>query len=259
MKDIKPKVSVIMPVFNDFKYLRKAINSILCQTYSNFELIIVNDGSNIKVKKIINEYKKYKKIKVIINKKNLGLATSLNKGIRICKGEYIARMDADDYSFKKRLSTQVEFLNQKKNISILGSDAIIERNIQNKFKKNYITNLPSCNRDIKYNLLFKNPIMHSSVMFRKYFIKKIRGYDSNYLRCQDYELWLRARKNFEFFNLKKVLIKYRSKSNYDFISLYYFLCAIFKHNILSRNFFLGIFGVLQNLFIFFLKKYNLYK
>ena len=106
-----PLVSILMPVYNSEKYLREAIKSILNQTFTNFELIIINDGSTDNSLKIIKSFKD-NRIKIIKNKGNLGLIKTLNKGIDLAQGKYIARMDADDIAMPKRLEKQIAFFNE---------------------------------------------------------------------------------------------------------------------------------------------------
>jgi len=115
------KVSIVMSVYNAQKYLDEAIESILNQTYSNFEFIIINDGSTDKSLEIIENYAKKDSRIIVINRENKGLIYSLNEGIRKANGKYIARMDADDISLPQRLEKQVEFMEKNKNIGICGT------------------------------------------------------------------------------------------------------------------------------------------
>jgi glycosyltransferase involved in cell wall biosynthesis len=116
----QPLVSVILPTYNRVKYIRKAIESVLGQTYRNLELIIINDGSNDKTSKVIYGFaKKDQRVKTIKNETNIGLVKSLNKGITKSKGKYIARIDDDDvWSDKQKLEKQIEFLEQFYNYSL---------------------------------------------------------------------------------------------------------------------------------------------
>ena len=126
MNQSKIKVSVIMAVHNQNLFLEKSIKSILNQSYRKFYFLIIDDGSDKKTKKILEKYKnKDNRIKILTNKKNIGLPKSLNKAIKLVKTELIARMDADDISLKNRLKKQVNFFRKKKYLSILGSNAII--------------------------------------------------------------------------------------------------------------------------------------
>tara|TARA_A100001015_G_scaffold321233_1_gene450921 strand:- start:3129 stop:3743 length:615 start_codon:yes stop_codon:yes gene_type:complete len=194
----------------------------------------------------LKNFNNKKFIKIIKNKKNLGLARSLNLAIKRSKGEYIARIDADDYSYKSRLKEQLVCFKRNSNLSILGSNAII----YDKSKNSKKTKLPLTNNDIIKSLLYKNPLMHSSIMFKKIFIKQIGGYNEDYLRCQDYELWLRARKEFEFKNLGKALIFYRTKNDFSFKSLFYTLTAISKYVLFSKNVIYGFYGLIISILKF---------
>jgi glycosyltransferase involved in cell wall biosynthesis len=115
-----PKVSVVMSVYNGEKYLCEAIDSILNQTFENFEFLIVNDGSTDRTLEILQSYRD-PRIKVINNERNIGLTASLNKGLKIAKGEYVARMDADDVSFPHRLEQQKAFLDRNPRVAMVGS------------------------------------------------------------------------------------------------------------------------------------------
>ena len=120
-----PKISVIMSAYNSEKFISKSIDSILAQTFKNFELIIINDSSIDKTKDIIETYrKKDKRIKIICNRQNLGPAKSRNRALKIAKGEYIAIMDSDDVSLPKRLEVQYHFLENNPDIFLIGGGAI---------------------------------------------------------------------------------------------------------------------------------------
>ncbi len=164
---ISPLVSVVMSVYNGDLYLREAIESILNQTYTNFEFIIINDGSIDKSSEIIKEYSD-PRIK-LIEHENQGLARSLNKGIRMSNGEYIARMDSDDISFPTRLDKQVHFLLDNPDYVVVGSKAII---IEKGGAEIFYHESYTAWEDIKTRLI-KNPIFHSSAMFRKEIAKKV--------------------------------------------------------------------------------------
>jgi glycosyltransferase involved in cell wall biosynthesis len=119
-----PRISVVMSVYNGEKYLRQAIESILQQTYTDFEFIIIDDGSTDSSREIIQSYDD-KRIRLVINEQNIGLTKSLNKGIRLAKGEFIARMDADDISLPQRFEKQVAYLDSHPEVGVLGTYANI--------------------------------------------------------------------------------------------------------------------------------------
>lgn len=196
-----PIVSVVMPVYNTpEEYLREAIESILKQTFSNFEFVIIDDGSTDRnVKKVIQSYQD-KRI-AYYYKENAGVANALNYGIKKATGTYIARMDSDDISLPERLEKQVAFLDAHPDISLVG--ALYER-----FPEYCIPHLPQTVGLI--DMLKWCPVAHPLVMFRKKdFESRHLFYDPAY-RTEDYELWGRALlAGLKFANIQEVLLKYR--------------------------------------------------
>lgn len=206
-------ISVIMSVYNAEKYLEKAIESILTQSYDNLEFIIINDKSNDNSADIISKYADQdQRIKYIENERNQGLTYSLNKGLELAKGEYIARMDADDISTSDRLEKQVDYLKKNKEISLIGTSAY---NIDENGKVIDERNVPLEYEDIKKNINLVNPIIHPSVMFRKDDILAIGGYNEEFIKVQDYELWFRIIANgLKAENLSDRLLYYRVNNQY---------------------------------------------
>lgn len=206
------KISVIMSVFNSEEYLKDSIESILCQTYSNFEFIITDDGSTDKSIDILNSFRdKDKRILLIKNLKNLGLTKNLNIMISLAKGDYIARMDSDDISLPQRFEKQLIFLENHKTIGVCGTySCVFGKHIKEK-----IMRFPEKHEDIRSNLLFENVIVHSSVMLRKKIIDDYNiRYNEDFSIIQDYELWSRLKDFTEFANIPETLLRYRmSDSN----------------------------------------------
>lgn len=201
---MNPKVTILMPVYNGEKYLKPAIDSILSQTYSDFEFIIINDGSTDETAKIILEYND-NRIIFINNQENIGYTPILNQGIKIAKGEYIARMDSDDISLPDRLKKQIEFLDKNQNIGICGTWYKTFGYEENEIKWSLTHN------EIKINLLFQNVLGHPTVMFRKNLFKEYNlEYNTSYMPAEDYELWSRATEYFEFANIPEFLFLYRT-------------------------------------------------
>ena len=201
----KPKVTVLMPVYNGKKYLGEAIESILNQTFTDFEFLIINDGSTDQSTQIINSFNDLR-IKLIKNEENLGLTKSLNKGLDLAKGKYIARMDADDISLPKRLEIQVKFMDNNPSIGITGSWV----KIFGEQIKSFVKKFPANSNEIMTLLLFNNALSHPSVIMRKTFLDRNNlKYDETLIYSQDYELWTRAFKHFRISNIKKVLLLYR--------------------------------------------------
>jgi len=227
-----PKVSVIMSVYNDSEFLEKSIKSILNQKFKNFEFIILNDGSTDNSEKIIKKYlKKSKKILYIYSKHNKGLAFMLNLGIKHVRANYIIRHDADDYSLINRIKNQYTFMEKNKDISVLGSNS---KDIFNKKKKFKITSMPTKSTMIEKNLIKSNCLIHASLIIRKKFLTKVGLYNTKFLRCQDYELWLRGRNKYKYANLKDVMIiRNVNKKKFKFIDLYLAFKARLMH---SHNF-----------------------
>lgn len=180
-------VSVIMSAYNAEKYLKDAIDSILNQTYHNFEFIIINDGSKDKTLSIIESYTD-ERIKVISHN-NIGLTKSLNVGLKNAKGKYIARIDADDISTPNRISLQVNYLEEQPEIALLGSNYCM---YDKKNKSIEYVAIPTSNNKLKKFLAIRGtPFRHSSVMFRREIANELGGYNEKFRHAQDYEFWIR--------------------------------------------------------------------
>jgi glycosyltransferase involved in cell wall biosynthesis len=198
-----PKISVLMPVYNGETYLKEAINSILSQTYTDFEFLIINDGSTDKSLEIIESYND-QRIRLINNDGNIGLIKTLNKGLDMAKGEYIARMDADDISLPERFEKQVKYMDENPDIAICGTSVKIiglEREIA--YKK---TTNPELN---KCKLLFEGYIVHPTVFIRTKAIRDFNLYYPDYKYAEDYGFWVEVSKHFKLANVEDVLLLYR--------------------------------------------------
>lgn len=195
-----------MAVHNGEKYITEAIDSILGQTYCNFEFIIINDASTDKTKDILNSYSD-KRIRIINNNHNIGLTKSLNKGLLEANGEYIARMDADDIALPERFEMQHKFLDQNKDIMCIGGMTEIIDNSNNKTGSKRVISDPD---EIRFRLLLANQIAHPTSMFRKNVIHDVGAYNNHYKYAQDFELWSRLTLHgYKICNLNKTLIRYR--------------------------------------------------
>ena len=181
-----PKVTVLMSVYNGEKYLREAIDSILNQTYKDFEFLIIDDGSTDKTGEILQSYQD-SRIKIVVNEKSIGLTKSLNKGFKMANGEYIACMDADGISCPNRLEEEVAFLEQNLDYSLVGAFAeVITR--RGKIIRELNFNTYS---EILSNILYDNCFTHGSIMVRKAVLDEIGYYNEQLEFAQDYELNLR--------------------------------------------------------------------
>jgi len=202
----KPSVSVLMSTYNGAVYLRQAINSILNQTFTDFEFIIVDDNSTDNSGEILRSYND-PRIRIIQNNKNIGLTKSLNKGLKEAQGKYIARMDADDVSLLDRLKEQYNFLEAHPTIALVGSwaESMDEYGIVTEIRK-----VPTDPETIRFELVLRNCFFHSSVCFRREAVKKVGGYDATYRHAQDYELFSRLADIYPLTNISRSLIQLRS-------------------------------------------------
>ena len=196
-----------MTAYNAEKYIGLAIESILNQTYSNFEFIIIEDCSKDKTWEIIQKYsKKDTRIIALRNEKNLNAGGSSNKGLQICKGKYIVRMDADDWSFPERLQKQVTFMEKNYDIVCSGGTLIVcDENLKQIGMRQY----PTSNEEISKQILRLNPVPHPASIWRNDAIKKTTGYPDKLGISEDYSLTLQISQYGELGNLKDKLIKYR--------------------------------------------------
>ncbi len=184
-----PKVTVLMPVYNGGKYLREAIDSILDQTFRDFELLIINDGSTDDSCEIVESYGD-NRIRLVSNPGNIGLIATLNRGIELAMGKYIARMDCDDICLPERLARQVEHLDQHPACGVVAAKVImISASGQNQGVWNDDDNFTS-SLEIRQRLPRANCIAHPAVMVRKDLLSRY-GYDPAQISCEDYDLWLR--------------------------------------------------------------------
>lgn len=241
---MKELVSVILPVYNAEKFLHDSLNSVINQSYSNLEIIVIDDGSTDNSLSIIKGFND-KRIK-IISRENKGLIYSLNEGLNIAKGNYIARMDADDIARSDRIETQLKFLLKNKGVSVVGSYAnlIDENGVNIGIKKK-----PSYDLIIKTICFFGSPFIHPTVMFNKLLIQEQLYYSNEFIHAEDYELWSRlvVCEKFKFFNIKDTLLDYRivatsvsrkyetqqKKSHQDIIKKYFLINA--KHLDINKS------------------------
>lgn len=201
-----------MSVYNSEKYLKESIESILNQTYSNFEFIIINDGSKDQSWDIIEYYAKQDgRIRAINNKENKGLIFSLNLGLNLAKGEYIVRMDSDDISMLDRIEKQYKFMKKNQDTVVAASRVkVIKSNKELKSAKSkyFLT------EDIKVGLFFNNVLCHPSVIIDK---KKLNQLNLDYSEkdkgCEDYGLWIKCIRNYDIKIMDEALLKYRIVEN----------------------------------------------
>ena len=200
-----------MPVYNGSRYLGEAIKSILNQTFSDFEFLIIDDASTDDSVEIIKSYEDAR-IRLIENEKNFGLSATLNKGLDLAHGKYIARMDQDDLSLPNRLQKQVQYLEDHPNICVLGT---WWKNIDENNKTLCIVRLPIQAFECGFwvFVIGEQAVGHPCVMFRLAEIISLGGYDEKYNIAQDLDLWFRASANdLQFANIPEVMFSYRIHS-----------------------------------------------
>lgn len=204
----KPLVSVIMPAYNAERYIEIAIDSIINQTYQNWELCIIDDCSTDATMQVVNQYDD-RRIRIFHNEKNQGIAFSRNKALDYCIGKYIAIMDDDDYSFPLRFEKQVDYLNEHSEIDILGG-AVERIDAEGRVisKASQVLYNPMF---IKTQFLFRNIFYNSEVMFRRDLVDKyhIRYSDGCY-GMEDFKFWIECSKVGLMTNLDDKVIQYRS-------------------------------------------------
>ncbi len=200
----KPKVSVVMPTYNAREYLREAIESVLNQTFKDFEFLIIDDGSTDDTVEII---KSYRDPRVVLHRRrHRGLVSALNYGIKVARGEYIARMDADDISEPRRFELQVEFLDGHPDHVLVGTTTQI---IDTKGRTVEVAAEPLGHEELQRGLLVRNVLAHGSVMMRKEVVRQVGGYDPKAVHAEDYDLWARISRKGKLAILPLPLFKWR--------------------------------------------------
>jgi glycosyltransferase involved in cell wall biosynthesis len=205
-----PLVSVVMSVFNGQTYLATAIESILQQTFRDFEFLAVDDGSTDRTADILTTYADRDKRMRVFQQPNQGRATSLNDGIKLARGKYLARMDADDISLPDRFAEQVDFMEQHPDVGVLGG--AYER-ITGNGEIIDVIRPPSRDSEIRSVMLHHNPMCHPAIMMRREMVLKSGGYRQALLDADDYDLWLRMCERSKIVNLGSVILQYRIHGN----------------------------------------------
>lgn len=194
-----------MPAYNAEKYVQIAIESILSQTFKDFELIIIDDGSTDGTRKKLQEYKHHKKIRLLRNTSNKGISETLNKGIKEAKANIIARMDSDDVCSVSRLEKEFQYLKKNPHKDLVYTDLFYINEKGRKIgKREYEP------KKIASQIHIESPIAHATVMFRKNMLKKTGLYQSQFDGAEDYDLWIRAHlANIQFGHIPEQLYGYR--------------------------------------------------
>ena len=201
----KPRVSVVLSVFNGEKFLKEALDSIVNQSFCEFEFIVIDDHSSDGTAGILDAYTD-RRIVRLRNDINRGPSYSFNRGLKIAQGEYVAKMDADDRSLPTRLAEQVAFLDLQESVGLVGAQVkLIDEggNILGEWQ------YPTDPLLIHWALQFYNPICHPVVMYRRALVNQLGGYATNCRWAEDYDLWIRLSKKAEIAQLPLALLEYR--------------------------------------------------
>lgn len=219
-------ISIIMPVKDAEAYIKDSVESILSQSYGDFELLIIDDGSADRTAEIAESYKD-KRIQ-LYKRENLGLVEQLNYGLSKSKGDYIARMDADDIALPEKLQLQIDFLEKNKDIHIAGTNFEF---IDAKGKTIMFKKLPEFHNDIEFMMPFIDSVLHSSILTYKKVLVDSGGYDRNFSSVEDDELFLRLLTlGYKMHNIQKTLYRYRlierPYGHYEMQNAKYYGCGI---------------------------------
>ena len=202
-----PKVSILMPNYNCWDYIEEAIQSILSQSYTDFEFIIIDDGSSDNSWDIIQSYaKKDSRITAMQNEENLWIQFTRNKLFENAKWEYYALFDSDDISTVERIEKQVRFLDDNDEYILCGSNFVFI-NKESIVQDSKI--FPESDEEIKKAFFFRNPIWQNSVMVRASGIREVNWYDHRYAVTEDLDLWIRLWANYKLYNIQENLLQYR--------------------------------------------------
>lgn len=205
----QPLVSVLMPCYNVERYVEESLLSILNQTYSNLEIIAINDCSSDATGELLLKLAAQdSRIRVVTNETNLKLIKTLNKGVELCNGEYIARMDADDISLPTRIEKEVRFLEKNKDHDIVSTQFYAFRS-ENPSKRD-LNHSPLHDNELRAYMLFRSGICHPAVMIRKRLFTELGlKFEAEYLHVEDYALWSQAIYKTKLANLREPLLLYR--------------------------------------------------
>ena len=202
-----PRVTVLMGVHNGERFLAEALDSILAQTFRDFEVLIIDDASTDRTASILADYtSRHACIHLMRNTSNLGLTRTLNIGLAAARGEYIARMDADDTAFPERIARQVAFLDMHPEVGVLGTGAALMNADGTILRERHCA---TDHEAIAWRLFFTNDLIHTSVLFRSHIVGEPVRYDEAVRRAQDHALWLRLCRVTRLAVLPEVLVHYR--------------------------------------------------
>jgi len=208
--DTCPVVSVLMSVHNGEKYLPETLDTLLAQTVSDFELVVIDDGSQDSTHEILRAYaQRDARIRPVRNERNMKLPASLNRGLKLCRAPLVARADADDLYVPQYLETQVGHLHNDPSVGVISSSFDVADADGTVLYTRY---LPTEDPQIRFELLFMSRFLHPTTVFRAGLVHRAGGYNEEFHGAEDYELWARLRDETRFANHPTPLVRYRRHS-----------------------------------------------
>ena len=201
-----PAVSVVMPIFNQARYCRAAIESVRGQSLRDLELILIDDGSTDETATIVDSLARRDKRIRVVHRRHAGVSASCNLGILLARCEFIARLDGDDLCVEDRLETQLAFLEDHPSVAVLGGDMMAMAQDGRPVRR--VTYEPD-SAALHLDVMHGNPLAHPTVMMRRSTVMKVGGYRRVFDYAEDYDLWLRASEHADLANLPKILVHYR--------------------------------------------------
>lgn len=206
MPDERPQISLVLAVYNGEDYIREAIDSVLCEGKPEIELVVVDDGSEDSTPEILRDYKGRDR-RVVVHRENFPtLASGLNRGFEIARGDLLARLDADDLDLPGRLQAQAEHMAAHPDVVLLGGQALL---IDDRGREFGTARYPLDDTELREALWTTNPFVHSAVMMRRKAFAAVGGYRANLPHAEDLDLWLRIAGEGRIENLDRPLVKYR--------------------------------------------------
>lgn len=205
-----PQVSVVMPGKNVARTLAATLDSLVAQSFQDFELVFVNDGSSDETEQVLGAYEGRLRLRVVTHPENLGVAQSINDGLAVAQGELIARLDADDLAMPERLAKQVAFMQAQPHIDVCGTQMEVFSDDDPQHRTAYVLSHPTQHAAIRTALIQRCALAHPSVMARRALFDQVGAYNPNFDFAEDYELWCRcAMLGRQFANLPEPLTRYR--------------------------------------------------
>jgi GT2 family glycosyltransferase len=209
-----PNINVVIPVLNGERTIRSTLESLVSQTYQDFNVLVVDDGSTDDTLEVVNQFRSSLDLCILSSGKTGGVADALNMGVSRCNGEYIARIDADDIAHPRRFEYQKNYMDSNPSLDVCGTAMAVFTEEEGVRSYHYVLSHPKENESIKTAFLERCAVSHPSLLLRPSVFDRIGFYDPSYAYAEDYELWCRgAKKGIKYCNLEQVLTHYRKHTS----------------------------------------------